>query len=171
MAGAALAVLTLAYSTPGFTQELADAVREGRRGEFAHFTAFADPEQREHIPDPNAEQTFESSRPQNKEVIAGWHGLYQQLLELRRRHVIPHLPGSRSLGAEVHGDKALTARWQLGDGNTLRIDLNLSASPQAVALPPAESRLFDSSDTRHPDTSLAAYSCVVSLIPPGQERP
>jgi maltooligosyltrehalose trehalohydrolase len=59
----------------------------------------------------------------------------------------------------------------LGDRNTLRIDLNLSASPQAVALPPAESRLFDSSDTRHPDTSLAAYSCVVSLLPPGQERP
>jgi maltooligosyltrehalose trehalohydrolase len=154
-----------------FHDQLADAVREGRRGEFAHFTAFADPEQREHIPDPNAEQTFESSRPQNKEVIAGWHGLYQQLLELRRRHVIPHLPGSRSLGAEVHGDKALTARWRLGDGNTLRIDLNLAATEQAVELPAAATRLFDSSDTRHPDTQMAAYSCVVSLLPPDQERP
>ncbi|MFP3995222.1 malto-oligosyltrehalose trehalohydrolase [Pseudomonas capeferrum] len=154
-----------------FHDELADAVREGRRGEFAHFTAFADPAQRERIPDPNAEQTFESSRPQHNEVIAGWHGLYQQLLDLRRRHVIPHLPGSRALGADVHGDKALSARWRLGDGNTLRIDLNLAASPQAVELPPAATRLFDSSDNRHPDTHLAAYSCVVSLIPPGQERP
>jgi len=104
-------------------------------------------------------------------VIAGWHGLYQQLLTLRRRHVIPHLPGSRSLGAEVHGDKALTARWRLGNGNTLRIDLNLSPTAQAVELPAAAYRLFDTSDTQHPDSQLAAYSCVVSLLPPAQERP
>jgi len=154
-----------------FHDELADAVREGRRGEFAHFTAFADPEQRERIPDPNAEQTFEASRPQRQEVIAGWHGLYQQLLHLRQRHVIPHLPGSRALGAEVLGDKALTARWRLGNGNTLRIDLNLAATPQPVELPAAERRLFDSSDTTHPDTALSAYSCVVSLLAPGQESP
>ena len=75
-----------------FHDELADAVREGRRGEFAHFKAFADPEQREHIPDPNAEQTFEASRPQNKQVIAGWHGLYQQLLDVRQRHIIRTCP-------------------------------------------------------------------------------
>ena len=127
--------------------------------------------QRERIPDPNAEQTFESSRPQSKDVIAGWHGLYHQLLDLRRRHVIPHLPGSRALGAEVHGEKALTARWRLGDGNTLQIDLNLAATPQPVELPAAATRLFDSSDTQHPDTCLSAYSCVVSLLTPGQERP
>ncbi|MNV94570.1 hypothetical protein D3C71_1893820 [compost metagenome] len=104
-------------------------------------------------------------------MIAGWHGLYQHLLELRRRHVIPHLPGSRALGTEVHGDKALTARWCLGNGTTLRIDLNLAATPQVVALPAPANRLFDSSDTRHPDTHLAAYSCVVSLLPPALERP
>ena len=34
--------------------ELADAVREGRRQEFAGFAEFADPEKRERIPDPNA---------------------------------------------------------------------------------------------------------------------
>ncbi len=71
----------------------------------------------------------------------------------------------------MHGDKALTARWRLGDGNTLRIDLNLAATEQAVELPAAATRLFDSSDTRHPDTQMAAYSCVVSLLPPDQERP
>src|SRR5690606_10289037 len=42
--------------------ELADAVREGRRNEFAHFAAFADPQQRARIPDPNAADTFEASR-------------------------------------------------------------------------------------------------------------
>ncbi len=38
--------------------ELADAVREGRRQEFAGFAEFADPEKRERIPDPNAVETF-----------------------------------------------------------------------------------------------------------------
>ncbi|WP_110993608.1 malto-oligosyltrehalose trehalohydrolase [Pseudomonas sichuanensis] len=154
-----------------FHDTLADAVREGRRGEFAHFDAFADPARREQIPDPNAETTFESSRPQQKNVLAGWHGLYQQLLDLRKRHLIPHLPGTRALGTEVLGDKALTARWRLGNGQQLRIDLNLDAQPQAAQLPAQALRLYDSSDTAHPDSTLAAHSCVVSLLPPAPETP
>ncbi|MBC3410252.1 malto-oligosyltrehalose trehalohydrolase [Pseudomonas sp. SWRI51] len=149
-----------------FHDELADAVREGRRGEFAHFDAFADPAKRAQIPDPNAASTFASSRLGHKEVLAGWHGLYQQLLDLRRRHVIPHLPGSRALGCEVIGNKALTARWQLGDGRQLRIDLNLDEQPQPVQLPARALRLYDTSDNAHPDSTLAAHSCVVSLLPP-----
>src|SRR5262249_50028456 len=43
--------------------ELANAVREGRRAEFAKFPAFADPANRERIPDPNALQTFADSNP------------------------------------------------------------------------------------------------------------
>ncbi|TFF42127.1 malto-oligosyltrehalose trehalohydrolase [Pseudomonas sp. RIT623] len=154
-----------------FHDALADAVREGRRGEFAHFEAFADPQKREQIPDPNAEATFETSKPRQQEVLAGWHGLYQQLLELRRRHVIPHLPGTRAEGCEVLGAKALTALWRLGDGQQLRIDLNLDAQPQPVTLPALPRRLFDSSDNAHPDSTLAAHSCVVSLLPPDQETP
>lgn len=87
------------------------------------------------------------------------------MLELRRLHVSPHLPGSQALGAEVLGDKALSARWRLGNGQQLRIDLNLGATPQPVELPPATQRLFDSSDNAHPDSTLAAHSCVVSLLP------
>lgn len=154
-----------------FHDELADAVREGRRSEFAHFAAFTRPESREQIPDPNAPHTFEASRPQTQDVLAGWHGLYQQLLDLRHQQVIPHLPGCRALGTEVLGDKALTARWQLGNGNTLRIDLNLADTVQAVELPGVEERLYDTADSAHPDSCLAAYSCVVSLLTPGQERP
>ncbi|MDH0301009.1 MULTISPECIES: malto-oligosyltrehalose trehalohydrolase [unclassified Pseudomonas] len=154
-----------------FHDALADAVREGRRGEFAHFDAFADPDRRAQIPDPNAEATFEDSKPQRQEVLAGWHGLYQQLLTLRRLHVIPHLPGARALGAQVLGEKALTARWRLGNGQELRIDLNLDVQPQPVALPALARRLYDSSDNAHPDSTLAAHSCVVSLLPPDQETP
>ncbi len=43
--------------------DLADAVREGRRNEFARFPAFADPIKRKQIPDPNAPSTFEASAP------------------------------------------------------------------------------------------------------------
>lgn len=154
-----------------FHDELADAVREGRRSEFEHFQAFADPEQRQRIPDPNAVSTFEHSRPNHQAVLAGWHGLYQQLLELRHRHVIPHLPGTRALGTDVLGSQALSARWELGNGQRLRIDLNLAAHPQPVQLPALEHRLYDSSNNAHPDSTLAAHSCVVSLLPPAQETP
>ncbi|WP_028693646.1 malto-oligosyltrehalose trehalohydrolase [Pseudomonas cremoricolorata] len=154
-----------------FHDELADAVREGRRGEFAHFAAFADPDTRENIPDPNALATFHSSQPHGDDVLAGWHGLYQQLLALRHQRIVPHLPGSHSLGSQVLGDKALTARWRLGDGSELRIDLNLAERPQAVELPAPAQRLFDSSDNAHSDSMLAAYSCVVSLTPPAAETP
>ena len=154
-----------------FHDELADAVREGRRGEFAHFPAFADPEQRARIPDPNALQTFERSRPDRHDVLAGWHGLYQQLLTIRRQQLLPRLPGTRALGAKVLGAKALSASWRLGDGSTLRIDLNLADQPQPVALPQAGLRLFDSSADAHTDATLSPYSCVVSLLPPSPETP
>ncbi|MBJ9974013.1 malto-oligosyltrehalose trehalohydrolase [Pseudomonas sp. S75] len=154
-----------------FHDELADAVREGRRAEFEHFAAFADPEKREHIPDPNALETFTASHPADQQVLAGWHGLYHQLLHIRQRTLVPRLPGTRALGAEVVAEKALTARWRLGDGSELRIDLNLGSMAQAITLPGAESRLYDSSDSAHPDSLLAAYSCVVSLIPSRQETP
>ena len=44
-----------------FQGYLADAVRKGRRREFARWSQFADPALRETIPDPNAYQTFERS--------------------------------------------------------------------------------------------------------------
>jgi len=152
-----------------FHDELADAVREGRRGEFAHFAAFANPDTRAKIPDPNAAATFNASRLDGQQVLAGWHGLYQQLLQLRARHIVPHLPGTRALGCEVLGDKAVSARWQLGDGSELRIDLNLGGTAVNANLPTARWRLFDTGADAHPDTSLTAHSCVVSLIPSGLE--
>jgi maltooligosyltrehalose trehalohydrolase len=129
------------------------------------------PRQTRTDPRPQRRNHLRSSRPQQKDVLAGWHGLYQQLLDLRKRHLIPHLPGTRALGTEVLGDKALTARWRLGNGQQLRIDLNLDAQPQAAQLPAQALRLFDSSDTAHPDSTLAAHSCVVSLLPPAPETP
>ena len=153
-----------------FHDELADAVREGRRGEFASFAAFAEPEQRERIPDPNAASTFEASHPgEDLEQAKAWQALYRQLLSLRREQVIPALPGTRPLGAKVLGKKAVSARWRLGNGQILRIDLNLGDEALPVDLPTREHWLFDSAESGHTDTELAPRSCVASLISPSQE--
>ncbi|BCX68457.1 malto-oligosyltrehalose trehalohydrolase [Pseudomonas izuensis] len=149
--------------------ELARLVREGRRNEFAAFSAFADPHRREQIPDPNAPQTFEASRPAlNVAGASATHGLYRQLLQIRHRHIIARLPGAQALGAEVLADGAVSARWLLGDGSLLRIDLNLSHQP-VVHTPQADAQvLFE-----HPPQAkglldqgtLAPYCALVTLKP------
>ncbi|WP_312726205.1 malto-oligosyltrehalose trehalohydrolase [Stutzerimonas kunmingensis] len=121
--------------------ELADAVREGRRNEFAEFSEFADEATRERIPDPNAVSTFEQSRPdfgaQTQPEHAEWHALYRQLLSIRHAEIVPRLPGSAFLGCSVLGEAAVLARWQLGDGSQLRLELNLGE--QAAPLPASSS--------------------------------
>ncbi len=122
-----------------FTQhgpELADAVREGRRREFARFPSFADAQAREKIPDPNHPNTFLSSVPQPaKSDTQSWSELYRTLLMLRQRVLFPHLAGMTSSGASVIGPAAVAARWQMdpaGGGQTLALFTNLGA--QAVTL-------------------------------------
>ncbi|MGV8917671.1 MAG: malto-oligosyltrehalose trehalohydrolase [Pseudomonas sp.] len=158
--------------------ELADAVREGRRGEFADFPAFADEEKRQHIPDPNDQGTFDASRPSiaalSLDTDKGldhrqWLKFYQQLLELRQQHIVPRLPGAQALGADVLGEGAISARWRMGDGTVLRIDFNLS--DQAVRLDVETSVSTQIVFASPPDAvelsrraTLNAYTAIVSLI-------
>ena len=119
-----------------FHDELADAVRNGRRKEFAKFAAFADPAARERIPDPNAVGTFDQSRPTPGPQAERWRALYRDLLALRREAIVPRLKGAQSAGAEAIGEAAVVARWRMGDGATLTIALNLG--DEAVSFPAAE---------------------------------
>jgi maltooligosyltrehalose trehalohydrolase len=68
--------------------ELGPAITEGRRTEFAAFSAFADPESRSRIPDPQDASTFEASRLNWNERGEPAHArvlrLYRALLHLRR---------------------------------------------------------------------------------------
>jgi malto-oligosyltrehalose trehalohydrolase len=116
--------------------ELAEAVRNGRRQEFAHFPAFADPNQRERIPDPNDPATFAASVPM-PDPTAGpaRRALYRELLALRRQHIMPRLAGARSAGASAIGSKAVFARWLLGDSSILSIATNLAVEPVAFTAP------------------------------------
>jgi maltooligosyltrehalose trehalohydrolase len=112
--------------------ELAEAVREGRRREMASFAAFADPERRERIPDPNAPQTFLASVPMPDPLQGEERGtLIRRLLALRRDHLVPRLEGARALSAERIGPAAVTARWRMGDGAVLTILSNLAPDPVA----------------------------------------
>jgi len=107
--------------------ELADAVREGRRKEFASFAAFSDPARRERIPDPNAAGTFERSRPApDTNNSAEWPDLYHRLLAVRRDHIVPRLKDARAIRAEAIGPAAVVARWRLGDA-VLAIATNLGS--------------------------------------------
>jgi malto-oligosyltrehalose trehalohydrolase len=114
--------------------ELADAVREGRRKEFASFAAFSDPARRAKIPDPNAAETFEQSRPEPGGRGDAREELYRKLLRLRREHIVPRLQGAKAIGAEAIGASAVAARWQLGDA-VLTLAANLGAEPCAFACP------------------------------------
>lgn len=108
-----------------FHDDLADAVREGRRREFAKFDAFRDEAARARIPDPNAGDTFAASRPQPGPDAEAWEACYRHLIALRTAMIVPHLRGTSSLGAEVLGDKAVSAAWRLGDGSVLTVAINL----------------------------------------------
>ena len=142
--------------------ELAEAVREGRRNEFADFAAFQDLERRERIPDPNALPTFVQSTPS---FADNEHAqFYRHLLSLRHRHIVPHLPGSVALGAQVLADGAVSARWRLGNGSLLQIDLNLSTTPLDHPAPPHV--LFQTH--AHEGAHLAPFSARVTLSPVGE---
>ena len=113
-----------------FRDDLADAVREGRRREFARFPAFADPARREAIPDPNARATFDASVPRPGPGAEAWRALYAELLALRAAHVVPGLDQCASLGAEAIGAAAVVARWRLGDRRLiLAVNLGEDAVP------------------------------------------
>ncbi len=140
-----------------FHNELAEAVREGRRKEFAHFSAFADPDARAAIPDPNARRTFETSIPQPGHDSGKWRALYAELLALRHEQIVPRLKGARGLDAQVLGPGAVSARWRMTDGAILSIALNLGEVP--AGFPPLDGApLFEIGSPGQPGSFLAVLS-------------
>jgi malto-oligosyltrehalose trehalohydrolase len=114
-----------------FHDQLADAVREGRRREFKRFPEFASEAARAHIPDPNAFSTFAASRldwavPQQPEH-GSWLDLVRRLLRIRHETIVPRLDGIRSNAAKATmlSDSALRVSWTLGDGSALELVANL----------------------------------------------
>ena len=125
-----------------FHPELGALVAKGRCEEFAHFPEFADPGRREMIPDPNACATRNASvldwgEPELSEH-RGWLDHTRRLLETRRQSITPRLAGMMGHAgtSRVLGEKAVEARWKLGDGSTLVIASNLGGERvEAPGLP------------------------------------
>jgi malto-oligosyltrehalose trehalohydrolase len=127
-----------------FEPELAAAVRAGRRAEFGRFPAFSDPAMLERIPDPTAPATFVDSVLDWSRLQAAphadWLALHRRLLALRREAIGPRLAGmdGGSARVDLHGERAFTVRWRLGDGARLTVAANLGGGPgPRVALPDA----------------------------------
>jgi maltooligosyltrehalose trehalohydrolase len=140
---AALAVTLIAPTTPmlfmgeewgattpfpffcDFKGDLANAVRAGRRKEFAWaYAKYGDD-----IPDPLADETVRSAvldwAALGHDPARARLALVRGLLAVRRQEIMPRLRGCRFGDAVVAGD-LLTAHWQMGDGGTLRLTANLS---------------------------------------------
>ena len=108
-----------------FKGDLAKAVREGRRREYA----WAYAKYGEEVPDPLDTSTFQSA-------VLDWESrettgrqrlaLVRELLSIRAREIVPRLAGARFGDARAADNGLLTADWRLGDGATLRLTANLS---------------------------------------------
>jgi maltooligosyltrehalose trehalohydrolase len=123
-----------------FHDELADAVREGRRREFQKFPEFASEAARAQIPDPNSRSTFEASRLDwsvaEQPDHAAWLDLVRTLLQIRHESIAPRLDGigGNAGRAERLSDAALRVAWKLGDGSKLELIANLGDQTSEVTL-------------------------------------
>ncbi len=129
-----------------FEGDLADAVRNGRREEFARFPEFQDPEMRDRIPDPLANATFESAKLDWSAAEGSLLSLYRDLITVRRQHIVPLLASiTRGGSATSLGEGAVELRWQAGD-RTLVLASNLSG--KVVDVPASSGRvLWSEGDT------------------------
>lgn len=116
-----------------FGGALADAIRDGRRREFAQaYESFG-----REVPDPLSPATFRSAVLDWRDLDGAGrdrHALVKRLLAIRRTAISPHLDGARFRDSDLHaGNRLLSASWTLGNGASLALLANLSN----VALPPA----------------------------------
>lgn len=111
------------YFFTDYTGDLAEAVREGRRGEFAAFSAFGSLQS---IPDPNAKDTFEGSKLDwgRREEARGRARmrLYADLLSVRRNRIVPLLDDTKAAPGQIMApeDGLLAIDWTLR-GGTLQL--------------------------------------------------
>jgi maltooligosyltrehalose trehalohydrolase len=130
-----------------FSGDLGDAVRNGRREEFAAFPEFRDPEKRRAIPDPQSESTFVSAKLDwdalREAPHAEWLDWYRRILAVRATRIVPRLAAIRAAGTyTVLGESAVAVRWNLGDGDgdgELVLHANLSAHALRADVGTAES--------------------------------
>lgn len=138
-------------------EALGRLVTEGRRREFAGFSAFSDPATRERIPDPQVPETFQRSklRWEERERMphAGVLALYRELLRLRREHPALRRRDRESFAVAPLGDSGLALRREGGEGEALLLVVSVGEGG-------LEADLSSLAETRAPEG--AAWEVVLS---------
>ncbi|HSI23779.1 MAG TPA: malto-oligosyltrehalose trehalohydrolase [Methylophilaceae bacterium] len=148
-----------------FGRELAQAVTDGRRKEFAKFPAFTDPAARNRIPDPSHPDTFQHSKLDwdscEETEHQSWLALYKTLLRIRREHLVSRLQGLAGGNSTVRllGERSTAIEWRLGDGSRLTLLANLGKSAVLDVAVPDAPLLFASEDD-------IAASLTAGTLPP-----
>jgi maltooligosyltrehalose trehalohydrolase len=158
-----------------FGPPLAEAVRQGRRLEFAQFAEFSDAAARETIPDPTEERTFAASRldwsEPSEPAHVRWLDRYRHLLDLRSRLVVPRLRGMVPGGShELLGPKAVRVEWRLGDGSALRLLANFDEAPVPLTGGVELDSMIYCSGPVAPDTEIAPACAAFFLLPAAAGR-
>jgi malto-oligosyltrehalose trehalohydrolase len=152
-----------------FGPELARAVTEGRRKEFARFPEFNDPAARERIPDPNAADTYMRAildfDARENARHGSWLELHRALLALRRREIIPRLAniGGGDARYALIGDSGLATHWRLGDGSTLSLMANLGDGIQPIMGRPSGRLLYTSRPGVEESSELPSWTVLFYL--------
>ena len=147
--------------------DFAEAVRTGRRQEFAAFPAFGDSASLEKIPDPVDHETFVSAKLRWEEATSRIHAeqrdWYKRALAVRRAEIIPRLfgIGGHSGRYEIVDDLAVLVRWTLGDGAQLVLAANLKAAASLPIAPPQGRILWSEGAMR--DGRMAPWSAIWTL--------
>ena len=145
-----------------FHGELADAVREGRRKEFAAFPRFASDEARRGIPDPNDEKTFLASKIAWDKTDREWLARFTALAKLRAAHIVPRLAGEpRGARFESAAPGAILVDWTLGDQSILHMRANFSGEAAPSLAPAAGDTLHTEGDCG--DAGLGPWSGVWTM--------
>ena len=135
-----------------FPDELAAAVREGRRQEFAKFARFSKPGAAEAIADPTDESAFARSRLDwehpHQEPYASHLRHTRRLLRLRQTHLAPRqVTGEAAAGtAQRFGRAGVHVVWRLGDGAALTLLANMCRDAAVPAPAAAGTLLYASHD-------------------------
>jgi maltooligosyltrehalose trehalohydrolase len=136
-----------------FHGELAQAVREGRRREFAKWPHFASEEHSAKIADPNAPETFQAARLEWEKLERPEHearlAFVKRLLALRKKEIVPLIPliGANAGAFEMLAPRGFRVRWRTQDDRALMLLANLADADVALA----------SAETR-PDASSIVFS-------------
>lgn len=115
-----------------FTEDLIQAVINGRYREIIYLFQRSDQNNQDNIPEPNDPEAFKQSCLcwQDLDTSRGrqWFSFYKRLVEIRKRDVIPRLHEIESGKAEYQliGPKAVDVWWSLVKGSRLRIIVNFS---------------------------------------------